>query len=226
MNSTMTKPEEYEALAEESPIFLLEWISAGNKSEREAACTHLVERYFGPLKRKLFYPLRGLGLAGEEEDFAIRALRRALKRPEKFARETDESMEVQEMRFLKWLATIAWNLALTAAQNLPDTSVQNDDFWETVVDRSNRSEIVKTPSRPEVQAAEDALAQLTEREQTILRFYYNHCPDIENPQSKMPRKVISQLCESYQTTPDNIRTIKSRAKKKFEQIMNSKGFNK
>ncbi len=61
---------------------------------------------------------------------------------------------------------------------------------------------------------------LTEREQDVLRTTF-HWHDPTREHQKLPEAVLADLVQRWNTTPDNIRQIRSRALKKLKDALRS-----
>ncbi len=61
-----------------------------------------------------------------------------------------------------------------------------------------------------------AMAELTEREREILRIYLTYDTD---KKLHVPQDVLDELQRRYQTTPANLRKIKSRALEKVRDYV-------
>ena len=221
MNPT-TQSKEYADLSGSTPSELLMWASEGSDSEKETAVRLLVESYLGWLKAILEKPLRSHGLVGEAEDFAIRAIQKAIAKASAFKEVADESPEEQDKRFRKYLLIIAKRLVQDRLRGYPKFYEVDELFWETLA-APEQVHAEKTPlDQARLNAVNQALAQLPEREREILLAFLEF-GDISNPQSKLPRNVIADLCHRFDTTPANIRAIKSRAKKKLKSYLDDEG---
>ncbi len=216
--------KEYADLSGSPPSELLMWASEGSDPEREAAVRILVEAYLGWLKAVLEKPLRCHGLVGEEEDFAIRAIQRAIAKASAFKEAPDESIEEQGKRFRKYILKIAKRLVQDRLRGRPKFNEVDDIFWDNLA-APEQVQNERTPfDQARLEAVNKALAQLSERERDILLADLEF-GDISNPQSKLPRNVIADLCHRFDTTPENIRAIKSRAKKKLKSNLDDEGIN-
>ena len=63
-------------------------------------------------------------------------------------------------------------------------------------------------------------AILTEREQDVLRTTF-HWYDPAREHQKLPEAVLSELAERWNTTPENIRQIRSRALRRLKDALRS-----
>jgi RNA polymerase sigma factor (sigma-70 family) len=210
--------------ADDPPADLLDWISKGDKLERTLASKELVQRYqgwlFGVLKRRL--PQYDKDFLA---DFVVQSFTAVFRRPDLFKRITGEDPVIQERRFKKWILVIAnnrynsWNRKQAPVTTMDDESlsIRAERFAQTDAPR------VEEPSSQRVDAVSMVMEELTERERDILYAYLSNCPDVANRQSKLPRDVIAELCVRYETTPENIRTIRSRTLKKVRAHLEKKG---
>lgn len=68
------------------------------------------------------------------------------------------------------------------------------------------------------QVIEEVLSELKERDREIIRTYFTYYQEGK----KMPREVMSELITVFKTTPDNIRQVVSRTKKKIKALAQSR----
>ena len=115
-----------------------------------------------------------------------------------------------------WLGRIAQRLVLDAlrgAQRMPTYQFKADE-WDSIPEESD------LPSRDEtlVWQVEDAIKQLTEREQTVIRVTFEwYQPGL--PHQRLPNDVVAELSETLKTTPENLRQIRRRALAKIRRIL-------
>lgn len=208
--------------ATDPPVELLDWIGAGDKADQALATKELYQRYCGWLFKVLQKRLPQYD-GDFLSDFVIQTFSVVFKNADRFRRISDEDSVLQERRFKKWMLTIANNLYNSWNRKQAPATTMDEEFWLLAAERPDQ----KAPnerSTPEMEAIAAAMAELSDRDRSILYAYLSHCPDITNRQSKLPRNMISELCSAYKTTPENLRTIRSRAMKKVRIHLETKGF--
>jgi len=74
---------------------------------------------------------------------------------------------------------------------------------------------------PELDAVQDGLSQLSDREQDVLRVtaLYHRAGDHQ----RLPNSVSAELAARWGTTNDNIRAIRTRAMKKLKAFLQARG---
>jgi RNA polymerase sigma factor (sigma-70 family) len=211
--------EHPDPFAEEDLATIIEWLDLGDGEEWQAAARSLYQRYSEWLFRRLYAPLRD---SGHLEDIVQETFRKVIRNSAKFQRKEAEDPDDTKAKFEAWMLKIAKRLMLDHFRKHHHTVTRDAEFWDRVaVDASEP--MVEAPPSPVVDAVYEVLAEFTDREQTILRAYMQHCTDMANPQSKFPRDVLQELSDSLNTTKTNIRTIKSRALKCFKEKLADRG---
>ena len=209
--------------AGDPPVELLDWIVDGDKGQQTLATTEMFLRYREALHKKLkkrLFQYDDDFLA----DFVIQTFTIVFQNPEKFERKTNEDSEIQEKRFIKWMTVIANNLYNSWIREQANLSTMSDEFWTLTAEHTSQSDFdLEEPSSEKARLVREAMDVLSERDREILRIFLSHCPDITNRQSKLPRNVIAELCDHFNTTPENIRAIRSRAIKKVKAHLEEKG---
>lgn len=217
------KQEPPPPFAGDSPVELLDWIADGDESEKELATKELFLRYRKPLSKRL---KKRLSQYDDDflADFVIETFTIVFENPKQFKRKTDENEDLKERRFMRWMTVIANNLYNSWIKKQADVSTMNDEFWTLTAERISEPNLnSEEPSSEKARLIDEAMCELSDRDKEILFACYEHHPDITNPQSKLPRSVIAELCDHFKTTPENIRTIRSRAKKKVKAYLEKKG---
>lgn len=113
-----------------------------------------------------------------------------------------------------WLGVISENIVRDSFRGQPEVSFVEDEVLES-------QELTEDPpGEPSIRAQrmESALEALNDREQLVLRttaLWYRP----GQSQQRLPNKVMSQLANSLNTTPDNVRQIRARAMGKLRARM-------
>lgn len=147
-------------------------------------------------------------------DTFIRAFEKAATfRPDGAAGNTDAGR--RQVR--AWIGQIAENMLRDSFRRDPQVVFMEEEEIEAKHDRSSEGSEVEPPSVGALRL-EKALAQLTEREQEVMRvtgFWYQG----GQRKQRLPNSVMSQLAADLNTTPDNIRQIRARATKRLREMM-------
>jgi len=126
------------------------------------------------------------------------------------------SQEAMQRRTQAWLRKIAANLFFNSfrTKKSVNTMLLHDDKWHAIsaIDKESEAE-----DSPKMRLMKEALRTLSQKEQEIMRTIYQWY----EPHCKLPSHIIQELTEQYRTTPENIRKIRSRARKKIEAYLKS-----
>jgi len=120
-------------------------------------------------------------------------------------------------RIQAWLTTIAERLAcdmLRGRRRRPGMQLEQEE-WQDVPENA-----VEPVSETTAEVCRVMQSILTEREQDVLRTTY-HWYDPTREHQKLPEAVLSDLAQRWDTTPDNIRQIRSRALKRLKDALRS-----
>lgn len=205
--------------AEETVSELIDWLDLEEGNEWQAAARSIYIRYYEWLFRRLYTSLKNSGYI---EDIILKTFSKAIHSISKFKRVEGEDPDDTRARFEGWLLKISRNLVSDYYCKPDPSETREAAFWNRVAVDVATPTAESPPSR-EVEAARDTLNELTEREQIVLQAWMQHCSDISNPQSKLPRSVLDELCECLNTTKANIRTIRKRAIARFKTKLQDKG---
>jgi len=171
------------------------------------------KRYlFGVCKRAYSRTLDNGQIEGLVQDTFIRAYERAgTYRPPD---DSDDALHSRR-RVRAWLARINENIFLDSFRNEPQiTLVDDDELAEHSFPDPQRDEAPP----PHLMELEQALGQLSEAEQDVLRvtaIWYR--PGERH--LRLPNSVMQQLASSLNTTPDNVRQIRLRALTRLRKIL-------
>lgn len=115
-----------------------------------------------------------------------------------------------------WLSSIAKNVFLSA--NRRNVQVDLAVVSLTPFEENRQQSGEGSEDSAKVRAMRDALEQLDTRERDILLTTLEYeRPGAEN--QRLPNEVMRQLAERVRTTPENIRTIRKRAKAKLKDAV-------
>lgn len=207
---------------DESVADLIEWLKIGDVDSWQGASRSIYIRYHKWLYKRLYKSLHETGYL---EDITIKTIRKAVRHIDKFKEIENEVTDDTRARFEGWLLIIAKRLKYDYLRKCEPSKTQEAEFWERLKIDAEKP-VSPTPPPPEVKAAEEALNELSDRDQIVLRTWLEHCPDCDNPQSKLPGKVLQELCDTLGTTKPYIRTLKMRAIARFKQKLQAKGIYK
>jgi RNA polymerase sigma factor (sigma-70 family) len=115
-----------------------------------------------------------------------------------------------------WLGRIAQRLVmdrLRSAQRLPVVHLDLER-WQSV------AEPERSAPRDDalIRAVQRAIGQLSDKEQTVIRVTYQWYQAGQAHQ-RLPSAVVSDLAETLQTTPENLRQIRRRALRKIREFL-------
>ena len=117
-----------------------------------------------------------------------------------------------------WLYGIAENEAYAELKIMRFKFVPIDNI-PSVADEPATENVFKSANR---RLLDEALENvLTDRERDILRTYMLY-KDANNPNSHLPDEEIRKACQYWSTTPQNLRTIKSRALKAVKKYIDQR----
>ena len=127
-----------------------------------------------------------------------------------------EDAEAQLRRVQGWLTTIAEHLAcdILAGCRLERTHFEQEE-WQDVPEKQEEpvSEITADVCRA-------MRSTLNDREEDVLRTTF-HWHDPTREHQRLPETALSDLAKRWDTTPDNIRQIRSRALRKLKDALES-----
>ena len=220
----------------ESDEDLLLYVEEGDEIEHHQAAKAFFRRYVNQLYK---FCKRYNGTLGGDSgvcDLVNMTFQRAFERAETFDSGGIVDRERSHARTFRWLSTMATNLVRdwlnSSSDNhpLPLTSITNRDrhyvrlhnettgeiHAQTALQEfhPNNDELPSTISANE-KCLDEALATLTEREREIVRFSAEY--SVNGKQLRLPPNVLHGLCTRWETTKENVRTIRKRA---FDKIRN------
>ncbi len=140
----------------------------------------------------------------EVEDLVQDTFRRAFERAETFHSDGVTGAEHERQRSRAWLGRIAKHLLSDALSRQRELSTLAE--WVEAVAESPEA---AQPS-PLLRLVEEAIQALPEREQDVLRVFglYYRAGEVNQ---RLPNAVSAELAARWNTTPDHIRVIRSRA---------------
>lgn len=149
-------------------------------------------------------------------DLVADTFKRAYDNARTFDADGIEEPDRLRRRTRAWLGRIAQRLfqdALRERARLRTVHL-NPEMWEQIA-----SEPEREPADPrQIARVQDALAQLSEKEQTVVRVTFQwHQPGREH--QRLPNDVAAELAAALQTTPENLRQIRRRAMKKIRAYL-------
>ncbi len=152
------------------------------------------------------------------QDTFVRAYQRAQTyRPAGVSAQDDDAGRKQVRA---WLGRIAENILRDSFRREPQVVFMEESELEAEHDQAVHEDSDSLPPSAGALKLERALAQLTVREQEVLRvtgFWYER----GQRQQRLPNSVMAKLTADLNTTPENIRQIRARATKKLRNIMES-----
>lgn len=120
----------------------------------------------------------------------------------------------QRRNALAWVSTIAINLCRDHFR-APDTRILLVDEWSESTEPLARDEEYVDPILTgDLRCIHEAMAKLSEREQTIVRVTMNYWkPGSEH--QRLPNDVVEDLARTFDISSENLRKIRERAMKKI-----------
>jgi RNA polymerase sigma factor (sigma-70 family) len=141
-------------------------------------------------------------------DLVVETFRRAFDHAGSFSCEGVAGGDEIRRRVRAWLGRIAQRLVqdlLRGRGRLSTINLAPEDW-----DRIPEQDPEPTVGAEQIQTVREALEQLPEREQLVIRVTYQwHRPDREH--QRLPSHVVSELAATLRTTPENLRQIRRRA---------------
>lgn len=159
---------------------------------------------------------RRLGSHGVE-DLVAEAFRRVYTRGARRYQEAEvEDAEARLRRVRGWLTTIAEHLAcdILAGCRLERINFEQEE-WQNIPEKQE-----ETVSEITADVCRVMRSTLNAREEDVLRTTF-HWHDPTREYRRLPEAVLSDLAKRWDTTPDNIRQIRSRALKKLKSALES-----
>lgn len=149
-------------------------------------------------------------------DIVSETFQRAFRRAELFDATGVEDPERIRRRTRAWLGRIAQRLVLDTlrgTKRLP-TCQFDTETWQNIPERARQ------PLRDDrlIRQVRDALDQLSDKEQTVIRVTFEWYQPGKLHQ-RLPNDVVTDLAETLETTPENLRQIRRRALIKIRELL-------
>ncbi len=149
-------------------------------------------------------------------DIVAEAFHRAYRRAELFDADGIEDPVRIRRRTRAWLGRIAQRIVLDTlrpTQRLPTCRFETEK-WESIPAQPS------LPPRDDklIRQVRDALDQLSEKEQTVIRVTFEWYQPGQIHQ-RLPNDVVTDLAETLETTPENLRQIRRRALTKIRALL-------
>lgn len=156
-------------------------------------------------------------LRDEVQDLVAQTFRRVFTHGARTYRAADSGDAESRLRRLQgWLTTIAEGLArdMLRGPRRPGIQIEQEE-WQEVPEHSGEP---VSETTAEVRRLMQSI--LTDREEDVLRTTF-HWYDPTKEHQKLPEEVLAELARRWNTTPDNIRQIRSRALRKLKDALGS-----
>ncbi len=150
------------------------------------------------------------------QDLVQETFIRVLEKAHTFRADDALSPDASLRRTRGWLQRIAANLLRDSHRH--NTSIPTEPLTDAYIAHTSmlaESNSQDSQDSRQMKLIKDALNSLTEREQDIMRTAYQWY----EPGKNLPAHVIEELTQRYNTTPENIRQILSRARKKVREFI-------
>ena len=170
-----------------------------------------VRYLYGVLQRQRSRLLRIAGLG--VDDLVQDTFQRAFERAASFSGDPSHDPDRARRRTRAWLGRIAQNLVTDSFRRYREVSASH--YLEQVAVPAHDEG--PPSSRPELRPVRSALAELSDREQDILRvsaLYFK-----AEGQGRLPNAVSEELGRRWAISNDNVRAIRSRALKKLRAAL-------
>ena len=158
------------------------------------------------------------------KDLVQDTFHKVFERAHTFQKSDSEEPTQQTWRVRAWLGRIAENLlrdrlrkhkheSIVDPHELPENP--DTDNWG-----SSEPNIDEEPNAQRLAAVRQALESLTERERQVLLVTYEYFQEGKEHQ-RLPNAVAAKLADDWNTKPENIRAIRSRALKKVKAYIDT-----
>ncbi|ACF14576.1 RNA polymerase, sigma-24 subunit, ECF subfamily [Chloroherpeton thalassium ATCC 35110] len=192
---------------------------AANRSNQELS-NQAFEVFYHRYVKYLYYACKldyGKALGNDGvEDLVQDTFVKAFEKAATYRADNSLAQENARLRTQGWLRKIAANLFFSSfrtAQSVSTTLI-HEEKWQTLTEITDDSEKADSPK---MQLMKEALNTLSPKEQEIMRTIYQWY----EPHTKLPSHIVEELTKQYNTTPENIRKIRSRARQKIEAYLKS-----
>jgi RNA polymerase sigma factor (sigma-70 family) len=177
-----------------------------------------VRYLYGALLRSKPSLLRAAGQSAE--DLVQETFHRAFDKAHTFEPgDADAGPDRARARTRAWLGRIASHLL---CDHLGDRrEVSATPFVERVSSEDVELGGDEAPASPTLELVTEGLAQLSDREQDILRVTALHLKAGDH--QRLPNDVSAELARQWSTTSENVRAIRMRAMKKLRAFLTAKG---
>lgn len=214
-------------LRSESDFGIVRMMADRDEAWAVAAFQEFYDRHKHYLYSKAVEVCANLGCDAWVEDAMHETFGRAFRKAAMFKFPTCPPKE--EDNVVKgWLGAIAthWICDRRRKSKLEDT--KSEEQWEQLTGSSSvapggESESFEpTPAKiEEWRLLDEAIESLTEREAQILRVTAQY-HRLGQKFQRLPVDVVDELAESFNTTPENLRKIRERARKKVRQYVDAR----
>jgi len=149
-------------------------------------------------------------------DIVSETFHRAFRRAELFDATGIEDPDRIRRRTRAWLGRIAQRLVLDTlrgTKRLPTCRFEAET-WQNIPEQP------RLPPRDDelIRKVRGALDQLSDKEQTVIRVTFEWYQPGKTHQ-RLPNNVVTDLAETLETTPENLRQIRRRALKKVRDLL-------
>jgi RNA polymerase sigma factor (sigma-70 family) len=154
------------------------------------------------------------------EDLVIETFHRAYRNARLFDADGIEDPERLRRRARAWLGRIAQRLFqdLLRSRRRIEMVHLGPEAWQQMPDKRR-----PVPRNDElIDKVTEALSRLSEKEQTVIRTTFQwYRPGADH--QRLPHDVVTDLAETLQTTPENLRQIRKRALEKIRAFLHDSG---
>ena len=219
--SVFAEPDLLTALDGADDLDLLRFIAdqAENPQRANAAWKAFYQRYKGWLWTKCVHVARDLGGDTWVQDIFYDVVEYVYLHAERFRLPPGAERASAAPRIKAWLGKITNTKLRKRLEGRYDEVTVDNEQW-TKLDRApeQRGEAGGKISTAERQGFRAAFNALSEREQVVLRVTFQYHRFDANFQ-RLPNKVVAELADQLGTTPENLRTIRTRAMRELRTAL-------
>jgi RNA polymerase sigma factor (sigma-70 family) len=213
--SVFAKPDLLAGVEQADDLSLLRLIAdqANDADRANAAWKVFYGRYKGWLWTKCHHVARDLGGETWVEDIFLDTMECVYRYAHRFHLPANVPATSVIAHIKAWLGKITSNNLRNRLEGHYDEVTIDDEAWAKHRAAEPSDHLESTPTA-EQQAFRAAFAALSEREQVVLRVtfqYHRFGADFQ----RLPNHVVRDLADQLGTTPENLRTIRSRALRKL-----------
>lgn len=224
LSSAGSNPENLrDLLQSESDFGVLRLMADKDRAWVNAAVQEFYDRHKDYLWKTCADVAENLGCDAWVEDVFQDTFHCAWKTAGKF--EFPECPKDDEDNVVKgWLGQIARNLLCDRWRKTRYERTRTDAQWAALAEKMTAARVdsAEEPTlpkdEPEARQLDEAMETLTDREAHVLRVT-SQFHRLGKKFQRLPNGIVDELAETFNTTPENLRKIRERAKRKVRQYV-------